>query len=282
MIISEHVQNIVLQDTAGKTQDTSLIKIILSAAPAAKTDSSGLIRNTEFSAQENISLQLKDGKEIPPQPFNGDWIVAIVLLSAFVYATISTFSGKFLREVKFFLLFKEIDNPSLIERKTHLYLQPGIVNLISFSNVALFGYCTADYYNFIPFGISGFLLWLLFLTIVTTLVTLRHIVCLLIGNISGKTGVFGEYSFTVSQSYRITGFLLFLLSILLTYINLIHPETILVSGLILSFTVYILRISRLFLIFLKRNISILYLILYLCALEILPILILLRYFTDLF
>ena len=44
---------------------------------------------------------------------------------------------------------------------------------------------------------------------------------------------------------------------------------------------YSIRVIRLLIIFLNRNISIFYLILYLCALEILPVLIVVKYFTGL-
>jgi hypothetical protein len=44
---------------------------------------------------------------------------------------------------------------------------------------------------------------------------------------------------------------------------------------------YLIRVIRLIIIFLNRNISIFYLILYLCALEILPVLIVIKYFTGL-
>jgi len=43
-----------------------------------------------------------------------------------------------------------------------------------------------------------------------------------------------------------------------------------------------MRIIKLFSIFLNRNISILYLILYLCALELLPVVVLIKYFAGLF
>ena len=62
----------------------------------------------------------------------------------------------------------------------------------------------------------------------------------------------------------------------------ILPEKLLISaGAIVISVHYLIRVFRLFLIFIKRNISIFYLILYLCALEILPVLIVFRFFSGL-
>ncbi len=52
-------------------------------------------------------------------------------------------------------------------------------------------------------------------------------------------------------------------------------------GIIVLGILYLIRVLRLFVIFINRNISILYLILYLCALEILPILISVKYISGL-
>jgi len=69
--------------------------------------------------------------------------------------------------------------------------------------------------------------------------------------------------------------------VLLAYTVFLSDHVFFSIGAIALIVFYLYRIIRLFLIFIKRNMSILYLILYLCALEILPVLILVRYFTGL-
>jgi hypothetical protein len=101
------------------------------------------------------------------------------------------------------------------------------------------------------------------------------------GNLSGQTEAFNEYLVTVYQSYRFVSIILFVLVILITYTVFIPQKICVIAGFIVLAIFYVFRVSRLFLIFKKRDISILYLILYLCALEILPVLILIKYFTGL-
>ncbi len=101
-------------------------------------------------------------------------------------------------------------------------------------------------------------------------------------NITREYDAFEEYIVTIYQSYRFLGITLFLIIVLLSYTNLFPLKSLFIPGFIIAAVVYLMRIIRLFLIFMKRNISILYLILYLCALEFLPVLVLMKYFTDLF
>ncbi|HBE40789.1 MAG TPA: hypothetical protein DDW27_06215 [Bacteroidales bacterium] len=236
----------------------------------------------QFSTSAIITSHLRDGKTIPKQPFNEDWIIAVVVLSAFVYSALSALPGKSLNNIKAFLLFRGIGDPASRERTVFFHWKSTLINFVTFSNIALFAYLSTDYHNFNPTGISGIILWLVFLVIIALSVTFRNIICFLVGNITDETVIFGEYLSTVYQAYQVTGFFLFLLSVLLTYTNLFHPETLFTTGIIFISAFYIMRIMRLFFIFLKHNISILYLILYLCALEFLPVLIVLRYLTNLF
>jgi len=242
----------------------------------------GKNENTGYQKTGIITSNLRDGKEIPHQPFNDDWIIVILLAAAFIYSTLSVFPGKLFYNVKAFLFFKGIGDTTSRDRGVFFQWQSILINIVSFSGAALFAYCTADYYGFYPFRLSGILLWLIFFGLIYLLVIIRHILCLLLGSITGENAAFGEYSATVYQSYHITGFILFLITVLVSYTTFAAPQTLLYSGLFAVSAAYFLRVLRLLFIFLKRNISIFYLILYLCALEFLPVLVVLKYLTDLF
>jgi len=68
--------------------------------------------------------------------------------------------------------------------------------------------------------------------------------------------------------------------IMLVYTVILPPQVVITVGAIVLIIFYLMRVVRLLLIFMKRNFSVLYLILYLCALEILPVLIIVKYFTG--
>ena len=237
-------------------------------------------RNRE--QKELLTVQLKEGKEIPMRPFHEDWIILLILSGAFIYSLIRTISKKLFPEVTRFFFFRGINDPASRDVPGLFQWQSTLINLISFFNLALFCYITALYYNIVPHQISGIVFWLIAFAIIVAAVTGRHAICAVTGSISGESDAFSEYVVTVYQSYRFDALILFILVIFISYTDIFPVKTLILTGFITTAALYLVRLIRLFLIFIKRNISILYLILYLCALEFLPVIILLKYFTGLF
>jgi hypothetical protein len=99
---------------------------------------------------------------------------------------------------------------------------------------------------------------------------------------SGERDVFREYVIGVYQSYRISAMILLVIVVLLSYTILMPVKVYFTAGIIAFFIIYSIRVVRLLIIFINRKLSIFYLILYLCALEILPVGITVKYFTGLF
>jgi hypothetical protein len=239
-------------------------------------------RKKENASKEILIKHLKDGKDLPVMPFHENWIILIVLVAAFIYSSIRTFSKNFISEVIRFFSFRSVGDPVSGDISEVYRWQSTIVNLISFFNIALFIYFAATYYDFIPGGISGILLWVIAFVLVVLAITLRHLACYITGSLSGQKQIFNEYMVTVYQSYRYAGLILFVLVIILSYTEIFPDKYIFITGLIAITVLYFMRIIRLFLIFIKKDVSILYLILYLCALEFLTVLVTVKYFTGLF
>jgi hypothetical protein len=240
-------------------------------------------RNRQLQAEAKVSLvkQLKSGQDLPARQFHDDWVIGIILIAAFLFSLIRATSKSLFPGVPGFFLFRGINDPSSRDIGGLFHWHSTILNLISFFVIGLFSYFAAYYFNLIPPGISGLLFWLISLAIIISAVTLRHIICLITGNISGEKEVFSEYLLGVYQSYRFSAFFLFVLVIIISYTSMLPVRGSLISGFIVLGIMYMIRVLRLLIIFINRNISIFYLILYLCALEILPVLISVKYFTGL-
>jgi hypothetical protein len=240
-------------------------------------------KNKQMQTEARASLikHLKPGQNIPVHPLHDDWIILIILIAAFFYSVIRTISKSMLPGVARFFLLRGINDPSSRDVGGLFHWQSTVLNLISFLIIGLFAYCAASYYDFIPSGIRGIIFWLISVSIIISAVTLRHIVCLTTGNASGEKEVFREYLLGVYQSYRFSALFLFVIIILMSYTVLLPERVYFISGIIVLGIMYLIRIIRLMIIFINRNISIFYLILYLCALEILPVVISVKYFTGL-
>jgi hypothetical protein len=134
----------------------------------------------------------------------------------------------------------------------------------------------------VPEGMTGITGYLAALGLIISAVTLRHAACFITGNLSGQREVFRDYLVGVYQSYRLSAIILFIIIILLSYTLVLPTKFYFFSGILALGLTYLIRIFRLLMIFINRNISIFYLILYLCALEILPVVVSVKYFTGLF
>jgi hypothetical protein len=239
-------------------------------------------RIREERAEMVLAKHLKEGRGNAEHLFQNDWIILVLLAAAFLYSILQKFSQKFIPEATRFFLFHGIGDPSSRDMGALFNWQSTIINLVSFMNLALFVYCAAAYFDFMPAGGSGFLFWLISFAVIISIITLRHGICYIAGNLSGENELFSEYIITIYQSYRYLAIILFILIILITYTSIFSSKALSLAGFISLAAFYMMRITRLLMIFMKRNISILYLILYLCALEFLPVLITLKYFTGLF
>ncbi len=110
----------------------------------------------------------------------------------------------------------------------------------------------------------------------TGLVLLRHFTCIIVAAFSGQKGLFMEYMSIIYTTWFILSLVFFGLSIIVLFTSIKEPLLLVwiaggVAGLLI-----IIRIMRLLNIFLKRRVPLLYFILYLCALEVLPVLIIIK------
>jgi len=239
-------------------------------------------RKRESESTAELIKSLRAGEKVTERPFHDDWIIFLILIASFFYASLPTYSRKLFPGATRYFLFRGIGESESRETTELFHWQSTIFNLITFFNLALFVFCLASYNEIIPAAYSGFTVWSIALGTVIVSITLRHITCIALRWITGQTELWDEYIITIYQTYRYTAFAFFILVIFLAYSDILPSKAFFFIGYSAFVALYLMRIARLYLIFLKRNVSILYLILYLCALEFLPVAVLIRYVTGLF
>jgi len=238
-------------------------------------------RRINEEAKASLVKHLRAGDEIPLRPVHDDWMILIILCATLLFAIIRKSSDNILHSVERFFLFRGVNDPSSKDFGGLFIWESTIKNLTAFLILGLFGYAVASYHNLIPSAISGIIFWIISVIIIITAVTLRHLICLITGTISGKREIFLEYLVSIYQFYRFGAFLIFIVTILLSYTTIFSAELWYTAGVIVLATLYLIRVMRLFIIFINKNISLFYLILYLCALEILPVVIFVKYISGL-
>ncbi|HKK41417.1 MAG TPA: DUF4271 domain-containing protein [Bacteroidales bacterium] len=239
------------------------------------------IRKEQAEERTSLVAHLQPGEKLPAHAFHDDWIILVIMGAAFLYSIIRSSSSGLLNSILKFFLFRGISEASSRDLGGLFTWQSTMLNFVSFTVLGLFAYMASEFYNIaLPVSIK-LLGWLLCTGIIIAGVTARHFMCILTGNISGKRDIFREYLVSVYESYRVAALIIFFIVILISYTTFLPSSVFFFTGLTVLGLIYILRFARLLIIFLNRNISIFYLILYLCALEILPVLVLVKYFTGL-
>jgi hypothetical protein len=241
----------------------------------------GINRKNLEETKTELVKHLKSGEQMPDGIFHNDWVLPVILISVLIYGVIKAESGKFFQGIIRFVSFRGINDTASRDTGTLYQWQSTLFNLASFINIGIFAFYAAAWFNFLPFEWKSFIYWLISLGIVVSAFTLRHLICIITGNISGEKEVFRDYLIGIYQGYRLAGLILLVLAILILYTSILPVKILFYIGFCLAALTYFIRVSRLFLIFINRHVSIFYLILYLCALEILPVVILVKYVTGL-
>jgi len=287
-------------DSTSQASDTITVCIRSSIADINSQDSTGILttlysshhddfpflfternRISDEQATTNLKSHLKPGNELPPPLLHNDWIILVIFVATILFSLIRKSSVNFVAELEKFFLFRGIGEPSSKDIGALFNWDSTIKNLLSFLSLGLFGYIAATHYDVLPPVLPPLVSWLLIVLIIIAAVTLRHITCILAAFISDSRDTFNEYIISIYQFYRFSAFFILILTVLVIYTRLLPEEICFMGGLAAIGAMYLFRVLRLLFIFLNRGISLFYLILYLCALEILPVIISIKYISGL-
>lgn len=105
---------------------------------------------------------------------------------------------------------------------------------------------------------------------------LRHLISMMVAGVSGLKNLFREYVNVIYNTWFACSVFLFVLNGILLFATLQNPLPFLIAGFIVITIFILIRVLRLLSIFHDRHISIFYFLLYLCALEVLPVLVILK------
>ena len=240
-----------------------------------------MMANKQYGMEstERLLGHLEDGKTLIAGS-GYDWLLIIILFSAFAYGILrSFFGGRLFGNINTSTAHRSMETAH--DTSVLFHWNAIFLHFISFLNLSIFSYCAFSYYDIVPEKING----PLFLVIGTAFWALaalfRHIICSIVGFISGYKVLFNDYLLSVYNTYKVLALVLFIISILILYTSFIPVKILIYIALTAVVVLMFFRFFGLLTAFIKSNISILYLILYLCALEILPVAVVVKYIQRL-
>ncbi len=221
---------------------------------------------------------LVEKKVVSSHPLESpDWMLGVFLAALVVIAWIRIFYNKYLARA-FAGLFVYQQGNKLYRENNLLYQRFSLgMNFLFYITGGLFLYFVNDYFSFDLPWLKGFTGFLILFTALPVLFFLRSLVCGLVGAISLTRDFFNEYVHTIFLINKVLGLVLLPVVIGLPYLPEILTPYLIYGGLGLLGLSYLLRIYKGLQIIILKGFSIFWMILYLCALEILPIVLIYRY-----
>jgi hypothetical protein len=201
-----------------------------------------------------------------------DWLLGIFLLLVLLFVWIRIFYNKFFSSLGSALSSFQLSS-KLFEEKNVLHQRVSIVlDFIYITVFSIFLFEYIEYTGEARAGMTGMRLFLLLLNIVLLYTISRVIVLRLTGSLFMSRRLFAEYIHNTFVVNKGMGIVLFPVIIMAQYLPFKIVPVIFILGIIVFVAAFLLKTLRAYQIIMRRDILLFYLILYLCTLEILPLL----------
>lgn len=255
-------------------KDSSTLQLTKQISKHQKTgvDTSTLI-NTSDSITTDITVQVIRGeKGILIASYNSEWMVGVLLFALILIAIIRFSFSKFLFRVFDSIINYQTSSNLLLEKNMRNLRGSMFLNLLFYVNFSLFIVQYLVYILSLNQNHNNIVFFLNFFVGLMTLYGTKFIFIRFIGYVFNGIKESKEYLHTVSIFNKNLGVILLPITLSVPYMAQHTTPLLLNAGLILILIFYIFRLFRGVKILFRQHVSIFYMILYLCALEILPLL----------
>lgn len=245
--------------------------------------------NKPVFLNDTFQLPLQSHSEIPYVDLRAgkqrdtliqDWTVGVVLALLLLISALFTLFRKQIRPLFLSAISYQLSQSLFRERSGGKDSRLHLFSLLFFISGSFFLYTFLSRKEIYLWGLQGFNYWLALAALLPMVYLLKYILNFLAGLLSPDTSLFREYLFSVFQFNRLLGIFLSIPLILMPYLQIIPLVVYLYCGLVCTALILILRLIRLLAIFSSRGVSIVYVILYLCALEIVPFWVLIKILSS--
>lgn len=261
---------------------------LLSVKPEEKTvKQSVFVESQEVSsvAAKNYIQTQKNNIELKPKYITGkiqfDWITILLIASFLLLGWIRLFNKKYLGSLVKSVLSYQESFTLYRERNSFMEKASFMFNLLFLSNISVFVIQLKHFYKIEIPGIEDYMLYFIALGLLISLYIFRAFSSWFIGFVFLKQKVFSEYFHNVNIFTKNTGLFLLPLVIILQFLSYEYIAFIVYMGISIISVLYLFQVVRSFQIINRKNVSIFYMILYLCAFEFAPFLIIYKILVSL-
>ena len=239
---------------------------------------------SKHSAQKHVYFQniITHLKRTPNEKFfvHTDWILIVALLSLALFSWINLVYKKFISSIFLSAINLNSANKMFIERNIMTNRISFGLNIIYLINTSIIGYFIFHYYNLGIIGCTGFETSLIFFGVLSIIYSIKLFVFKILDFILLSKKKFTEYYYNIFIYNKIYGIILFPLILAIPFTSNIISVILIKTAIVILIILYLFKILRGIQISIQIRLSFFYLFLYLCALEIIPILIIYRIVTT--
>lgn len=253
---------------------------INSVKPTEKVEKQSVfIEEQSINNSKNVSYNTteKEINELIPKYIVGkiqfDWITLILIASFLLLGWIRLFNKKYLGSVIKSSLSYQESNTFYREKNSFMEKASFMLNVLFISNISVFVIQLKHFFGIEMSPIEDYMLYLIVFGSLISLYILRALSASFVGYVFLKQKIFSEYFHNVNIYTKNTGIFLFPIVISLQFLSYDYLAFIVYVGIAFITLMYLLHVVRSFQIINRKNISIFYMILYLCAFEFAPFLI---------
>lgn len=205
-----------------------------------------------------------------------DWVLYLTLGFLIVLAWLRVIYTKFTvsifrAAIDFQVAQKVFREPGIVQWRIFAFL-----NIYYYFSTGTFLYLVLSYFDYHLFGLTGLKLFGSVTGILFGYSLFRLIIMKLTGYLFNREKLFDEAIFHNFIYNKITGMILTLFILLLAYTRGIYQDITLYAGLMVAGGLLLGRFVRLFIFISKSVVLLFYFILYLCSLEIIPVLVIIK------
>lgn len=221
-------------------------------------------------------LAVKNQSAIPMLKSENYWVAVLLMIGLSLIVLVRVTSPK-----KFFTLIRSFFSFNAAKQliREDYRLNKGSSLILIFLFLANFPFLLVkinEYYMLFPYSFNGFYFYLILLLLVVSVYFVKFVFLKLVGALTRNHLLTDEYAYYAFLSIKGAGLFLYPILVFLEYSQLSNFSSI-VAELIVCATFYILRLVRGMLILINSGgVSVFHLFLYLCGLEIIPLIVIIK------
>jgi len=201
-----------------------------------------------------------------------DWFLGIFLMIAVLFIWIRLFYSKFFTTLGNALISFQISAKMFREKNVLLHRVSIVLDFVYMLIISIFLFELSMHFRIVSPDTNRFNLYLIFLNFIILYTLLRIFILRLTGFLFMVQPLFSEYLHNTFVINKGMGIALFPVIIMAHYLPFRMMTLVLITGLIIFISAFIFKSIRAYQIIIRKDVLMFYLILYLCTLEILPLL----------